>query len=369
MQPTRYAGDNVGPVGVEGNADLTGKVKPYTLGGGFNAKPIPVNPYTLIFQIRDGAVKDLPAVYDSGALLGRLVGSNYADQADMEANEPGEGEWRLWKEGGMYRLGSAPVGELTNDFLTGDAPSDRTAAALYRTALVDAGIDPAAISAADLTALDAANRATLGLYYPDDTSLKTVLDDIARSVGAWWGTDNADVWRIQRLEAPSGSPVVSFTRDTIRALDRQPLNSGSLPVWRVTVRGVPNYTVQKTGLVGQVGAPRRARLAMPYQDAVAVDTAVKTAHPLATELVVETKLACLGACQAEATRLLALYSVQRSRYEVVVTADAATLAAIDLGVVVSITYPALGLDSGLLCRVLGYQLDPTQSSASLTLWG
>ncbi len=369
LQPNKYAGDNALPAGVEGNSDLTGKPKPLVFGAVFNAEPICVNTAKLIYQIHDGAIRDLPAVYDAGALLSRYVGTNYASQADMEANEPGEGEYRLWKEGGMFRLGSAPYGQITCDCITGVAPSDRTAGALYNQVLLAAGISSANISAADCTALDAANHATLGLYVKDETTNQDVLDDIARSVGAWWASDTAGVLRIKRLEAPSGSPVVAFTGDDILTLQREPLNDGGLPAFRVTVRGVPNYTVQTSGLAGLVGAARRARLALPYQDATDSDTAVQTAYRLAPELSVDTKLSCLGACQTEATRLLTLYKVKRDRFEVVVKATAATLAAIDLGVVVSVTYDRFGLDSGKLFRVLGYQLDPTQSTASLTLWG
>lgn len=369
LQPNRYGGTNTGGNGVDGNPDLAGKVKPVAIGGCFNVTPVCVNPERLIFQVNDGTIKDLAAVYDSGALLSRYVGSNYADQTDMEANQPGEGEYRIWKAGGMFRLGSAPIGELTCDVITGLSPADRTAGAIYRHVLLAAGISSGNISAADITALDSANRATLGLYYRDEVTNQQVLDDIARSVGAWWGTDTAGTWRIQRLEAPSGSPVLTLLDGDVRALERVPLADHGLPTYRVTGRGVQNYTVQTNGLVGIVGAPRRARLALPFQDAAATDLTVKTAYLLSPELLVETKLSCLAAVQAESARLLALEKVKRDRYEAVIDASRATLQAIDLGVVVQLKVSRNGLDAGALFRVIGYQLDPTQGSASLTLWG
>jgi len=372
LQPTKYAGDNVLPAGVEGlTSDLGGKPKPVLRGACFNVSPLMVNTSKLIYQVNDGEVRDLAAVYDSGALLSRDLAGDYADQAAMELTAPGEGEWRLWPEGGMFRLGSSAVGQLTCDVIEGLAPTNRSAAALYQSILINAGVPTEQIAGADLTALDTANRATLGLYYTEETTNQTVFDDIARSVGAWWGVDVNGIWRIKRLEAPSGTAVLELTADNIvdGSLRRVPLNDGGLPVFRVTVEGVTNYTVQTTGLADNVSAPRRGRLAQSHQDGIATDLAVQTAYLLAPEMSVTSKLACLGAVQTEAARLLALYSVKRDRFEVTVNADAATLAQIDLGVVVNITYARFNLTAGKLFRVLGYQLDPTEGIASLTVWG
>jgi len=372
LQPNKYAGDNVLPDGVEGlTSDLGGKPKVWLRGACFNVSPVMVNTSKLIYQVNDGEVRDLAAVYDSGALLSRDLAGNYADQAAMELTAPGEGEWRMWPEGGMFRLGSSAVGQLTCDVIEGLAPLDRSAAGIYRRTLMDAGVPYEQISGADLAALDAANRATLGLYVTEETTNQAVLDDIARSVGAWWGIDTDGIWRIKRLEAPSGTAVLELTADNIidGSLRRVPLNDGGLPAFRVTVEGVPNYTVQTSGLAGYVSAPRRARLAQAHQDGIATDSSVQTSYLLAPEMTVSTKLACLGAAQTEATRLLALYSVKRDRFEVTVNADAATLAQIDLGVVVNITYTRFNLNAGKLFRVLGYQLDPTEGIASLTVWG
>lgn len=374
FQSNRYGGTNTLPAGVDGlETDLKGKAIPVVLGAVYNVTPYCVNTSKLIYQLHDGAnwgaLRDVTAVYDAGALL--TPGDDYASQAAMEATAPSAGEYRKWKAGGMIRLGSSPYGEVTCDAIQGTTPSDRTAGALFRVVALAAGISSGNISSADITALDALNHATLGLYVKDDTTNAAVLDDIARTVGAWWASDAAGVLRIKRLNAPSGSAALALSGDQIEdgTLQRIPLNDGGLPVWRVTVRGVPNYTVQTSGLVGSVASARRARLAQPYQDASDSDTAVQTAYLLAPELSVETKFACLGQCALEATRLLTLYSAKRDRFELVVNADSAALAALDLGAVISITYPRFGLDAGKLFRVLGFQLDPTQSSAALTVWG
>lgn len=373
FQPTKYAGTNVLPDGVEGiDSDLKGKPKPRVLGGVFNIEPVCVNTSKLIYQVNDGAIRDVMALYDSGALLSRSTPDyDYPDQATMLSTAPTAGTYRVWKAGGMFRLGSSPVGQLTCDVIQGSAPAARTAAAMWNTVLTGAGVSSGDISSADYDAANLANRATLGFYYRDETTVQNVLDDIARSIGAWWATDVNGTWRLQRLEAPSGTPVLTCDGTNIveGSLQRVPMNDGGLPTYRVTVRGVRNYTVQTTGLVGVVGSARRARLAQPWQDGIDTDVAVQTAYLLAGDLTVETGLACLGDVQIEAERLLALYSVKRDRFELQVRADLATFALIDLGVVVELQWSRFGLEAGKLFRVIGYQLDPEAGTISLTVWG
>lgn len=372
FQTDEYGGTNVLPSGVDGlESDLKGKPKPWCGGAPFNCTPVQVNTALLIHQFSADGMRDLAALYDSGALKERDPADNYADQADLEAREPVDGTYLVWPEGGMVRVSSPPFGQLTGDVIDGLSPADRSAAALYRRVLLRAGEDDANIVSDDLAALDAANRATLGLYVSEATTVQAVLDDIARSVGAWWGPDALGQMRIARLEAPSGTPDLVLTVHNIvqNTLQQVPLNDGGLPAYRVTARGCPNYTVQSSGLAGNVGSARRARLAQPYQDGIATNEAVQLTHKRARDLIVETKLACRTAVQVEAERLLALYEVNRARFEVVAFGTAAFLRSVDLGKVVSLTYPRFGLDAGVLLRIIGYQLDPDAGTASLTLWG
>ncbi len=372
LQPELYDGSNVLPDGVEGlESDLKGKPKPVLRGACFNVTPVDVNSSKLIRHASKDPIRDVAAVYDSGALLARNIGPAYTSQVEIEATAPSEGEFQVWKDGGMIRLGSAPIGQLTMDVIEGTTPNDRTAAAMYRRCLVDAGVSLGTISAADCAALDAANRATLGLYYTEEIKLQQVLDDICRSVGAWWGTDKDGIWRIRRLEAPSGTPAFTLTQTEIEedTLHRVPLNNDGIPVHRVTVAAVENYTPQTTGLAGNVSAARRARLAQRWQDAVAEDLTIAEEFLLSPELRVESKLSCLTAAQVEANRLLALHGVRRDCFEFRLIATAAKLAAVDLGVVIQLTYDRFGLDAGQLFVIIGYQLDPTAGTIDVTVWG
>lgn len=371
LQRTRFAGDNVLPDGVEGIAtDLKDKPKPVLFGWCRNITPVLVNTSRLIYQVHDGEIRDVQAVYDSGALL--APGPDYADLTEMQATPPAPGTYRKCKPLGCFRLGSAPFGQVTCDAITGVTPYDRTASAIFAQVLTDyAGVPLERIMLSDLATLAADQPAQLGFYYTEPIEVQAVLDDLAASVGAWWGSDALGRLRLVRLEPPAAPSTFTLAPDRIERLVRVPMSDpdAGLPVREVTVRAVRNHTVQTTGLVGVVGAARRARLAQPYQDATAADPAVLVAHPLAPERTVETGLACLGDAEAEAARLLSIYGTQRDRWEVTARLSPAELAAIDLGTVVTLQVPRYGLGGGVLHRIIGYQLDPERGLAQLTLWG
>lgn len=369
FQPVKYLGDNVGPVGLEGGVELAGKPKPRVIGAVFNIEPVAVNPAKLVFQADDQGLRDIPAVYDAGGLL--TPGADYADATEMMTVQPARGGYRKWKAGGMFRLGSTPEGLITCDAIKGLTPLTRAGGNALKQTLIDANVDPAQINDADIARLVLANPATVGLYYRDETTNAAVIGDICRTLGAWWAGNNTGLIGTRRLEAPVAPAVLQFDdRNTTEGtLKLTPLEGNGLPVWRVIVRGVPNYTVQTSGLLGSVLSARRARLAQPYQDAERSNAAVKVAYLLAPELTVETKFSCLLSVQLEAQRLLDLYSVKRERYELEVFGNAAFLAQIDLGITCRLMSGEYNLQAGKLVIILGYQLDPTRGTASLTVWG
>lgn len=71
IQTTKYLGNNSLPAGLEGVAgDLKGKPKPLCYGVVKNIAPPLVNTSKLIYQVNDGAVNSVDAVYDRGISLG-----------------------------------------------------------------------------------------------------------------------------------------------------------------------------------------------------------------------------------------------------------------------------------------------------------
>lgn len=199
---TTYAGNNALPAGVEGVADLAGKVKPLLYGKCFCVPAPCVNTSRLIFQVSNRALQSVQGVYDGGVAL--TAGATYSSQVDMETTAPSAGQYRAWLAGGMVRLGSSPVYRITVD-ATGDTAGNSTAAQLLKTLALERGISSGDINAADVTALDTANSAVLGIWISDSQSTLDAMDAIARSVGAYHGFDRLGVLRMQRFGLPSAA--------------------------------------------------------------------------------------------------------------------------------------------------------------------
>lgn len=253
-QPTKYGGTNVLPDGGEGADDIKGKPKPLLFGdlsrpngtGNGNCTPYCVNTSRLIYQGHESALQDITAVYDKGVSLTR--GTNYSSAADMQANQPAPGEYRAYLAGGMFRLGSSPAGQITFDAIEGATAADRTAAQVAKRIALRA-LPSAEISAADVTALDTANSAVVGIYINSETTIQAALNEVLDSVGAAFTFDSAGVLRMTRIVAPSGSPVAEYGTAEIRAIERKPTNDEGrgVPPYKINLGYGKNNTVQNAG--------------------------------------------------------------------------------------------------------------------------
>ena len=276
LQTTVYAGDNALPDGLEGTPDdLKGKEKPVCLGTVYNWSPPCVNTALLIYQVNDGAVSDVPMVYDRAEELTQEA--DYATEADLltPANEPSPGCYKVYPAGGYFRLGSSPAGQVTCDIVEGTTAADRTPAQLYKRCLERKGYTSADWSASDLTTLDTAAGYVSGVMVEGSTTYAAMFDQIAGSVWGWWGIDRTGVFRIKQLLAPTGTPVASFTANKL--VDGNPPQKiqtndpgRGLPSYRTVVQYKRNYTIQRayvldgatgptgvqgpTGVVGPSGA-------------------------------------------------------------------------------------------------------------------
>ena len=76
-----------------------------------------------------------------------------------------------------------------------------------------AGIAAGDVAAADVTALDSANAAELGLWIDGETQVRQALDRVLQSVGAYWYVDRGGDFRMRQLAAPSGTPVANLRID------------------------------------------------------------------------------------------------------------------------------------------------------------
>jgi len=304
-----YAGTNALPAGLEGVDDLKGKPKPRLFGNGvaYNIEPVLVNSAKLTYQCNDGAISSIAAVRDSGVVL--TVGTAHANSTALQAATVTAGTYDTCLSEGYIRLGSSPAGQVTMDATASASSVGQTIKALAIEKLGATGIVEQSI-----IDLDAAIPATV-LYQhytgTNDPSTKEILDSLCR-MGIWWGFDNNGKFWAKQFTAPvSTNPIATLTNANISNIERTATEDSDrgVPVWRVVCRYKKNNTIQTT-LAGSVslGVYDKGWLEAVYEDA-----SIKTVHPLAAELIIDTAFTVYADALAEATRQFNLRSVRRDR--------------------------------------------------------
>lgn len=364
-----YAGTNALPDGVEGTEDdLRGKPKPRLYGQAFNVAPPCVNTSKLVYQVSDGEISSVDAVYDRGQAL--AFASNFANPTALLAATVAGGTFATCAAFGLFRLGSAPGGQITADATQGTGAASRTAAQILFQLGTAAGLLSGEISTTDVSALDAANSSPLGLWVSGEDTFTALMDNVAGSVGAYYGFDSSGVLRMGRLTPPEGSPVLSLTEDDIfKPFERLPANDGDIPAWAYTIRHSRLWTVQGNDLAGGVSPARRAALATEYRAERAENLAIRSQFLLAPEEAFDTLFISSDPALAEAERRLTMHGTRRDFFRAPVRADLLTQTELRLLDVVQLTHPRFGLSGGRLFRLLGFTLELKTNRAILILWG
>jgi hypothetical protein len=406
LQPVKYRGDNILPNGLEGTeSDLRGKPKPLCYGIVRNIDPPCVNTARLIYQVNDGAVHMVDAVYDRGAPLAK--GPDYGSQAEMEANAPLGGAFRAWPAGGYFRLGSMPDGLVTADVTQGSDASQRTAARIFEqligrarvvnawtaniaqltlaTSAGDTVVTSAGdmikvsgdVSQSDLNKLDEVNSAPLGFWTSTETMIGDVCDIVADTAGAWWGVDREGVFRIQQFIAPARGLAKMTVRapNLLKPLDQLRTNDpgGGLPVYRQVIRWGRNYAVQTTDVAASVAPVRRAQIGSEWRDFEVTDVSVQERHLLSPEVIRTSLYVYADDAAAETNRRLGLYSSRKDRFELLMRLTDET-SMLDLGNIVNIDHDRYGLNivgssEGTPFVILGVETDAKAGRLMLNVWG
>lgn len=383
IQQNKYLGTNFGPnVGLEGNEDQKGKVKPLVFGEVLNISPPAVNTSLLIYQVNDGPVADVTAVYDKGEAL--LRGPDYLNQAEMETVAPAESTYRVWKAGGYFRIGTSPEGTITTDVIEGATPADRSAAQIAKRIVTRPGGIPASdVNANDIAALDTKNAATVGIFIDSESTFASALDTILPSVGAWDGFDRLGMFRMARLDLPKVSAATLRRGDSktrllagdldivgIRSTPTKAEDRGK-PVWRMIVNFARNWTVQQgDALAGEVSAERRAYLSAQFRTTdPADDITTKTNNPLAVQRTIDTVLTSITAAEDERDRQLSILFGRQDLLEVDIKLSVEAVAALDIGVGATVAIPRYGYDDGRILVISGLEYNPITNILTVALWG
>ncbi len=309
-QTSIYAGTG----DLEGNDDLNGKPRPLCFGWCLNVTPALVGPSELLFQVHDGPVQAISAVYDRGAPID--FDQDYGSLAALRAATIPAGRYATCVECGFFRVGFIlELGGVTAD-VQGDATDGdfaETTVAVIR-ALISRSTDlaiPADLYLPSLTELDRLQPAPIGIYIGHDEAL-TVADVIGRLVSAidgYAGFRRDGKFYVGRVDLPQGPPVTRFDRTVFDPNpEKQKLPDGVWPPpakWKIGYQR--NHTVT-TDPAGSVSDVRRSFLAAEYRYAVAEAPAVRVDHPFGKEPdAVPGFFRDKADAQAEAARRLALW--------------------------------------------------------------
>jgi hypothetical protein len=375
LQTTLYLGTTTsgGLNTAEGNADdLKGRVKPLLYGEGFNIPAVLANAYDLIYQISDGTVQSIDAVYDAGVPL--LFSADFTTITALRTATIQGGYYSTAKNLGLFRVGSSPFGMVTCDATEGATAADRTAAQIAKRMLTRMGFTSTDWDAATITALDTANGNNMGIWLADPVDALEAITRVLGSVGGWLLPNRLGVYEVGRMAAPAGTAVATWTENEIldrgAGIERLASNDvgAGVAIWKVTVRYGRIYATQAGDqLAGCVATARRSELVSEYRSATATDAAVKTLHLNAAEITVDTLFTDEADAQTEANRLLALYSTRRDR--LIIPLDTSLAAAVDLGRTVTVQVQRWGYSAGRLMTVIGLTERAGAGVTDVEVWG
>lgn len=351
----------LGTGGTEGTSDLEGKRKPRWFGWCLNVSPPLVIPSSLSYQLNDGVIDSVSAVYIRG--VAQSFVANYATVTLMNAASLSVGQYATCLAEGWIRIGVG-VGTETSQ-VTCDFCGDKAGGVfVYKAAdivhrLIEAVVDPDDISEVTFTALNTLQPAPIGYGIPvgDEQTVATAVSNIMRTIGGWCGARRSGRFEVKRLSAPASPPVARYTRLDIVDVQQISLPSEvSPPPWRIRVGYSRNHTIQTTDLAGSVSESFRSFLSSEYRYGVAEDTSIKIDFPPGSELVRDGYFRDKADAEAEALRYLDLYANGRALYVVKL---ASRLFVHEIGQVVHITFPRFNLAIGRYGRIVRLTEDDT----------
>lgn len=309
-----YAGTNSGPVGLEGNADLAGVLKPLVLGYGLGCPVQWANPSLLIAQWHNGSVDTIWSVAAGG------LPWTYAGDVGSAITSPGlsvaASSYVSDNSRGLVRFGSKPLRKVTVDGVVLSSPT--VSGCVGQLAALLGGSAPVALDASW-------GGRTMGWLLDEGATGSDVLDALARGSGAWWRVDDNGVLQGAVVPDLTGTAAFTIAEKDIANVDLISSGDewGDVPIWRVEVDYLRNWTPLTDDEIDPsvTSAATRANLLRAWRaTAVAQNAATLTAYPDSQILKVQSTAVNANIAAEVATRLLTLHGQPRSRRTAAVSA-------------------------------------------------
>lgn len=307
-QASVYAGTG----DLQGNEDLNGKPRPLAFGWCLNVTPALVVPAELLYQLHDGEVQAITAVYAQGYPLD--AGADYPTIEALRAATIAAGGFATCKAAGYFRIGAAPSGTITADVqgaAAGGVFAQTTVQIVRALIRRSADLADADLYLPSLQTLDRVQPAPVGIFIGHDQSptVADVIGQLIDAIGAFAGFRRDGKFHVGRVDLPQGPPTARFDKtvfDPNPQKQRLPDSVWPPPAkWKIGYQR--NYTVT-TDPAAAISDARRSFLAAEYRYAVAEAPAVRVDHPFGKEPdAVAAFFRDKADAEAEAARRLALW--------------------------------------------------------------
>lgn len=320
-----------------------------------------------------GAVASVPVLLaNTDGSVGFIADSPLAEVSVVldrgDVMEPGT--WTLDPSSQQLLLDQPPVGPVVVDASSigaGMAPATLKQALTA----IFSRINKSAWSSADAQAIDTATGyAGIG-FYADGGSVRDALAAILPSYGAWWYKDTDGVLRFARVIDPDAGSL-DFELDTSDQVTDVRVTPDLAPKLSRRMAYRPNARILGAGdlVTDLVDVPlwRRQELTAPWRGLA------YASGPLAARYVGADTAPPMVSCfwraqdaQAEASRVVALYAIERRFYTWRVAGNRAI--ALKPGQTGRITYPRYGLDAGRRVLVRSVERNPVTGDSTIDFWG
>jgi hypothetical protein len=357
----------------EGTAQMVGVPKPKTRGGTSsnpvcNVSPVLVDPSARIYAISDGPAT-VVNLYEGGASTITFQ----ADTTNLYIGSTSAGQYRTDKSRGLFQLGGTPARAITADVF-GNFPSAgvvNTAAKLARYLIAeDMAMPSDMLDTTSFDALDTAFPYTSGWFFgPQQIDGAASVGPFLRAIGAKLVPSRAGKLKAIALRALAAgtTPTQSLTTaEIVSCLPRRLPAPLDPPAFRWFAGYQGNNTPQTTDLAGSVTDARKQFLANAWRSAGYSSGAVLAAFRRPSDPpLIETALLLQSDAQSLANAMGALWSTRRRLYDVTLPVEVGIL--LDIGDVVSLTFPVEDLAGGKLGQVVGERYRSTDAVTTLSV--
>lgn len=358
-----------GAGGLDGGAEVAGKRKPRAFGWVDNVTPAPVIPADQVYQINDGPVQAISAVYDTGVPL--TFDADYATSVLLRNATLVPGEYATCIAEGLFRLGGSAYGVVTAD-VQGDNDGgfvETTAAIIERLVLTATDLESSDIAANTFQYLDLQQDAPVGYFigHATEVTVAEVANNLMRGVGGYVGFAREGLLEVGIIDAPGLVAPIQYDETEFISIQREPLPDDlSPPPQRVRVTYANNWTPLET-VAGEVTDDDRiAELKEPHKIATTSDAdaaALLRVYPSARDP--EPVVAYFrdeADALAEAERRFTLLTAKRAIWRGTVPLAPFVH---DIGEAVHVTVDRYELSAGKVMRVLSVRDDIGSNSQEI----